>query len=89
MGGKNSREAGRREFSSYGSGNSSAWDQYNYPPQSPYVQQYPYTEPSEYGSQTPQQPQRRLDRKYSRIADNYQSLDEVLKSLSLSCVFIV
>ncbi|KAA0034249.1 E3 ubiquitin-protein ligase RGLG2-like [Cucumis melo var. makuwa] len=84
MGGKNSREVGQREFGSYGSGNSSTWDQYNYPPPSPspYVQQYPYTEPSGYGSQTPQQPRRRLDRKYSRIADNYQSLDEVTAALA-------
>jgi E3 ubiquitin-protein ligase RGLG len=25
----------------------------------------------------PQQPHKRLDRKYSRIADNYQTLDQV------------
>lgn len=82
MGGKNSKEGGPREFDSYGSGNSSTWNQFNYPPPpSPHVQQYPYPEPSDY--ETPQpQPQRRLDRKYSRIADNYQSLDEVTAALS-------
>lgn len=89
MGGRNSKEPSRREFDSFGYDNSAAWDQFSYPPPSPYPQQYPYTPSSDYGSQTPQ-PQRRLDRKYSRIADNYSSLDEV-KSLFclMSVIFAV
>ncbi|KAF7834472.1 E3 ubiquitin-protein ligase RGLG5 isoform X1 [Senna tora] len=91
MGGKSSRESGRRHVSSFGSGSSSSsgWDSYGYQ-QSPYPQQNPYLTPQhtgapapiyEYGSQTPR-PNRRLDRKYSRIADDYRSLDEVTAALS-------
>ncbi|KAL2332723.1 hypothetical protein Fmac_013936 [Flemingia macrophylla] len=84
MGGKSSKGSGRRY--DYGA-SSSSWNNHGgYPPQSPY--------PSSY--QTPQhhlapasapfhdyaQPKRKLDRKYSRIADNYRSLDEVTAALA-------
>ncbi|KAJ6721945.1 COPINE FAMILY PROTEIN 1 [Salix viminalis] len=88
MGGKSSKGSIVRDYSSYGSANSSSsWNQYGYPPASPYP--YPSSQQSSYyaspqhhepapGSQrTPQHPQKRLDRKYSRIADNYQTLDQV------------
>ncbi|XP_015894471.2 E3 ubiquitin-protein ligase RGLG5 isoform X2 [Ziziphus jujuba] len=86
MGSKHSKILSRRQFSDYGSA-SSSWDQYGYP-QSPYPQQSPYY------SSTPQHqyapspsfgignPQKNLDRRYSRIADNYRSLDEVTSALA-------
>lgn len=86
MGGKSSKSSSGRHYSSGGSASSSAWNDYGYPPpQSPYPQASPYYTPQHhyapspsfnYGSQTPR-PQRRLDRKYSRIDDNYKSLDQV------------
>lgn len=73
---------------------SSSWDaQYGYgsqtayppPAQSPYYTPGHHHAPSssfEYeASQTPR-PQRRLERKYSRIADDYRSLEEVTSALS-------
>ncbi|XP_054820136.1 E3 ubiquitin-protein ligase RGLG2 isoform X2 [Prosopis cineraria] len=90
MGGKSSKEEYRRRVSSYGSASScSRWDGYGYP-QSPHPPQNPYYTPQhssapapfyEYGSQT-SQPSRRLDRRYSRIADDYRSLDEVTAALA-------
>ncbi|KAI4334670.1 hypothetical protein L6164_013387 [Bauhinia variegata] len=79
-------------------GSSATWDNYEYPPQSsssspfPQTQQNPYYTPQyprvpppfyDYGShsQTPKTG-RRLERKYSRIADNYRSLDEVTDALA-------
>lgn len=86
MGGKSSKSSSGSHYSSRGSASSSAWNNYGYPPPpSPYPQASPYYTPQQhytpspsfnYGSQTPQ-PQRRLDRKYSRIDDNYKSLDQV------------
>ncbi|KAJ7956754.1 E3 ubiquitin-protein ligase RGLG2-like protein [Quillaja saponaria] len=90
MGGKSSKGSGRRQFSPSGSAISSSWGDYGYP-QSSYPQSNPYYTPQHhlasapssygYGSQTPQ-PQRRLDRRYSRISDNYRSLDEVTSALA-------
>ncbi|KAH8495384.1 hypothetical protein H0E87_018530 [Populus deltoides] len=40
---------------------------------------YPYE-----SQRTPQHPQKRLDRKYSRIADNYKTLDQVTAALAQS-----
>ncbi|CAK7332497.1 unnamed protein product [Dovyalis caffra] len=99
MGGIFSKGSSRRDFSSYDSpSSSSSWNQYGYPPASPYPypssQQSPYYTPQHhhapahnssylYESQRPtQQPQKRLDRKYSRIADNYQTLDQVTAALA-------
>lgn len=97
MGGKSSKESSWRDYSSYGSANSSSsWNQYGYPPASSYpspqhdpywTQQHhhaPAPNPSyPYESQMPpQQPHKRLDRKYSRIADNYQTLDQVTAALA-------
>ncbi|KAL5760000.1 hypothetical protein ACOSP7_018502 [Xanthoceras sorbifolium] len=96
MGGRSSKGSSGRQYSSRGSASSSTWDNnsYGYPPESPYHLPQPnaynnYTPqhhyaaaPSfNYGSQTPQ-PQRRLDRKYSRIDDNYKTLDQVTAALS-------
>jgi len=81
MGGKGSKESGRRY--EYGA-SSSSWDNNNYggyPPQSPYPS---HQTPQHQHASAPTpfydnaQPKRKLDRKYSRIADNYRSLDEVI-----------
>lgn len=89
MGGKSSKSSSGSHYSSRGSSSSSAWNNYGYP-QSPYPQASPYYTPQHhydpspsfnYGSQTPQ-PQRLLDRKYSRIDDNYNSLDQVTAALA-------
>ncbi|KAJ0037355.1 hypothetical protein Pint_22826 [Pistacia integerrima] len=90
MGGKSSKGSTGRHYSSRGSASSSSWNNYgypppSYPPQSPYytTPQHHYAPPPSYnyGSQTPQ-PQRRLDRKYSRIDDNYQTLEQVTSALA-------
>ncbi|QCD84648.1 E3 ubiquitin-protein ligase RGLG5-like isoform X2 [Vigna unguiculata] len=89
MGGKSSKVCERRHVSSYGSaGSSSSWDTYGYP-QTPntYPQQNNYHTPLHNRAPTLpfhdySQPKRRLDRRYSRIADDYNSLDEVTSALS-------
>lgn len=83
MGGKSSRDSdgSRRNVSSYGSGgSSSSWDNYGYggypPSQSPRPHHHHASASGpfhDYG-----QPKRKLDRRYSRISDNYRSLDEVI-----------
>lgn len=94
MGGSSSKGSIRRQASSYEyGGSSSSWDNNNsntnyggggYPPQSPYPQQNPYQTPQHHlaSASAPfyeySQPKRKLDRRYSRIADNYRSLDEVI-----------
>ncbi|OMO81583.1 von Willebrand factor, type A [Corchorus olitorius] len=89
MGGKSSRESSGRRYSESRSGGSDAWNSYGYPPQSSYPQESPYCTPQHryappppsynYGSQ----PSRKsLDRKYSRIADNYQTVDQVTAALA-------
>ncbi|PSR87542.1 E3 ubiquitin-protein like [Actinidia chinensis var. chinensis] len=79
------------------SSTSSSWGQYEYP-QSSYSQEsqssappqvaypaYPpqqyHPPPQNYGGQ-PHEPKRKLDRRYSRIADNYKSLEEVTGALA-------
>ncbi|TKY47698.1 E3 ubiquitin-protein ligase RGLG2 [Spatholobus suberectus] len=83
MGGKNSKGSGRRyDFGA----SSSSWDSYGgYPPQSPYP---PYQTPQHQRESASlpfydyAQPKRKLDKRYSRIADNYRSLDEVTAALA-------
>ncbi|CAI0457045.1 unnamed protein product [Linum tenue] len=83
MGAKNSREGSWRSDSS--SAAASSWD---------YVQQPYYGQPYGQAQQPPTQPnypppaqvgggdRRRLDRKYSIIADDYKSLDQVTEALA-------
>lgn len=91
MGGRSSKGySGRRYASSSSSG--SSWNQY--PPKTPpYPNEQPYYAPQSHYEQPPPQPppsyghpppptQKRLDRKYSRIADNYKSLDQVTGALA-------
>ncbi|XP_047313903.1 E3 ubiquitin-protein ligase RGLG2-like [Impatiens glandulifera] len=88
MGQKNSRErqSTRRSLPS-------AWNHYETPasgtqdiPQTAYPaypqQQYHPPPQQSYGGPPPQQTQKKLDRRYSRIADNYKSLDEVTGALA-------
>ncbi|XP_057415722.1 E3 ubiquitin-protein ligase RGLG5 isoform X2 [Lotus japonicus] len=94
MGGKSSKGSGRRHVSSYDSaGSSSSWENYGIP-----QQPYGYPSQNSHQStplhhrapaaaatapfQDYAQPKRRLDRRYSRIADDYHSLDEVTAALS-------
>ncbi|CAN0896306.1 E3 ubiquitin-protein ligase RGLG1 [Linum grandiflorum] len=84
MGGRNSKEVPdttRRDLSSYDSFNS----QYPPPYQYPSPAQQPYYAPPQYNHAPPppppQQVQKRLDRKYSRIADDYKTLDQVTAAL--------
>ncbi|CAJ2667921.1 unnamed protein product [Trifolium pratense] len=99
MGGSSSKGSSRKKkqhVSSYrssgSSGSSSSWnnnnyDEYGYPPQSPYPQQSPYHQtPHHQAASAPfyenSQPKKKLDKRYSRIADNYHSLDEVTAALA-------
>ncbi|BFG16286.1 hypothetical protein CerSpe_025600 [Prunus speciosa] len=94
MGGKSSKDSSPRPFSLSGStaSSSSSWDQYGYPqpsrpPQNPYCTPQHHYAPSPSFNRVSQtvtvpNPRRRLDRKYSKIADNYRSLDEVTSALA-------
>lgn len=97
MGGKSSKVRARRSLSG-GREAVDQWSQYG----SPYNQRDQYCMPQHryapspspassssygYGTPTPHQ-QRRLERKYMRIADNYRSLDEVSLLLQVSAIFM-
>ncbi|AES72142.1 E3 ubiquitin-protein ligase RGLG5 isoform X2 [Medicago truncatula] len=91
MGGNSSKGSPRRRHvpSYEASGSSSSWnnnyDGYGYPP---HPQQSPYQTPQHQFSSASapfyenSQPKKKLDKRYSRIADNYQSLDEVTAALA-------
>lgn len=98
MGAKSSRGSGRRDLGGSGDSatwNQYGYPPTAYPPPHPYyTPQHPQATPPSssfnYGSQAsfnyrsepPPRPQRKLDRRYSRIADNYRSLDEVTAALA-------
>ncbi|XWS22720.1 hypothetical protein CRYUN_Cryun29cG0060600 [Craigia yunnanensis] len=91
MGGRSSKDSSGREYPTSRSGGSNAWSHYGYPPQSGYPQENSYYMPQHlhapppsynYGSQTPQRAHQSMERKYSRIADNYQTLDQVTAALA-------
>lgn len=91
MGGKHSKRSSSRH-PSYGS-SSYSWNHHNYPPPYPqpsqeyapqqhYVPQQHYAPPPHsYGGQAPES-KRRLERKYSKIDDNYNSLEQVTDALA-------
>ncbi|XP_016903210.1 E3 ubiquitin-protein ligase RGLG2-like isoform X2 [Cucumis melo] len=84
MGGKSSKHGSSRRNSSSRS-NSQQWGHYGYP-ESPYTQsrstpRYAPPTPSYGGTQAPET-RKRLERKYSRIDDNYNSLDQVTEALA-------
>ncbi|XVE85190.1 hypothetical protein DITRI_Ditri17bG0071900 [Diplodiscus trichospermus] len=91
MGGKSSKDSGRRRYPSSRSGGSDGCSHYGYPPQSGYPQENAYYTPQhryapppsyDYGSQTPHRAHKSVERKYSRIADNYKTLDQVTAALA-------
>ncbi|XP_022733592.1 E3 ubiquitin-protein ligase RGLG5-like [Durio zibethinus] len=91
MGGKSSRDSSGRRYRTSRSSGSDAWSHYGYPPQSGYPQENSYYMPQHhyapppshnYGSQTTQRARKIMERKYSRIADNYQTLDQVTAALA-------
>ncbi|KAK9073570.1 hypothetical protein SSX86_007894 [Deinandra increscens subsp. villosa] len=82
MGGKSSKRASSR-YSSYGSTSNSSWAY----PQSPYPQpqvNQPYASPSSFQSYPVQDHalKKRLERKFSRIDDNYNNLEQVTDALA-------
>lgn len=93
MGGRSSKEQSYRQSSSTRS-TSNSWNQQDYvqspsyggAPREAYAypahNQQPYNPPQSqnYGSRGYEPQRKQLDRKYSRIADNYNSLDEVFFS---------
>ncbi|XP_020227402.1 E3 ubiquitin-protein ligase RGLG5 isoform X1 [Cajanus cajan] len=82
MGGKSSKGSGRRYEYDYGA-SSSSWNNHGgYPSsyQTPQHQHAPAPPSAPFHDYA--QPKRKLDRKYSRIADNYRSLDEVTAALA-------
>ncbi|XVE92292.1 hypothetical protein REPUB_Repub01dG0084600 [Reevesia pubescens] len=92
MGGKSSKDSSGGRYPTTRSGGSAAWSHYGYPPpESAYPQENDYYTPQHnyapppsynYGSQTPQRAHKSMERKYSRIADNYQTLDQVTAALA-------
>lgn len=82
MGGRSSREGNWRRSSSSTNQYTSSSSSYEYPPQSSSYNSQPLPQPA-YPHQyyppppQPQQQKKKLDRRYSRIADNYNSLDQV------------
>ncbi|GLU03174.1 hypothetical protein SLE2022_203890 [Rubroshorea leprosula] len=89
MGGRSSKGSSGRHYSSSRSAEPS-WNQYGYQPQSPYHREPPYYAPQHHYESSasysqrhqPHQQRKRLERKYSRIADNYKTLDQVTAALS-------
>lgn len=89
MGSKISKGCGRRRCRTSRSGGTDSWSPYVYPkpPQAAYPQQNYYYTPQHpsyapspsynYASQTPGRVHKTTERKYSRIDDNYQTLDQV------------
>ncbi|XP_004309992.1 PREDICTED: E3 ubiquitin-protein ligase RGLG2-like [Fragaria vesca subsp. vesca] len=81
MGGRSSKESSPRFSHSGSTTSSSSWNQY--PESVPYAQQGPYvTTPQHHYAPSSQLPKRRLDRRFSQIADDYRSLDEVTNALA-------
>ena len=74
MGGKSSKRASTGRYSSYESG-SYSWGPQGYPAQPSQTYMPPPT-PQSYGVRAPES-KRKLERKYSRIDDDYNNVDEV------------
>ncbi|CAI9112827.1 OLC1v1013320C1 [Oldenlandia corymbosa var. corymbosa] len=83
MGGKSSKNPSSGRYSSYSS-SSNSWNDYG-------NQQYPYAQPSQTYAPPPvyqnydvppPEARKRLERKYSRIEDDYNSLEQVTDALS-------
>ncbi|CAN6550822.1 unnamed protein product [Malus baccata var. baccata] len=92
MGGKSSKDSSARQCSHRGSTATSSWNQHGYsepshPPHNPYYTPRHRYAPSPSFNRVSQpvtapQHRRTLHKSYSRIADNYRSLDEVTTALA-------
>lgn len=95
MGGRSSKEHSYRQSSSTRSTSSTSWNQQDFvqspsygAPREAYAypaynqQQYNPPPSQNYGGRGYEQQRKQLDRKYSRIADNFNSLDEVTAALA-------
>ncbi|XP_057464602.1 E3 ubiquitin-protein ligase RGLG2-like [Actinidia eriantha] len=80
MGGKFSREGSWRQSSSVGSA-SYSWSQYEHPQSTHAQESQSYAPQAAYPAYPPQ---RNLDRRFKRIADDYNSLEEVTAALRLA-----
>ncbi|KAL8465647.1 hypothetical protein ACS0TY_034938 [Phlomoides rotata] len=82
MGAKNSKRSISGRYSSYAS-SSNSWSQQHAYPQSSYPQPTPsYASPHPTYGGPPPENKRRLERKFSRIDDNYHTLDQVTDALA-------
>ncbi|KAL7138866.1 hypothetical protein ABFS83_09G011200 [Erythranthe nasuta] len=82
MGAKNSKKSMSGRYSSYGSSSSNSWNHQSHA-QSPYVQRsQSYAPPHANYGPPPPEPNRKPDKKYSRIDDNYHTLDQVTDALA-------
>lgn len=87
MGNKSSSPRGGYTSSSFDYGHHGGYQQtpYSSTPHHPYATpRHHHSAPVDYNYQQPAPQRRRLDRKFSRIADNYQTLDQVTAALSRS-----
>ncbi|KAL6583715.1 E3 ubiquitin-protein ligase rglg2 [Orobanche minor] len=81
MGAKNSKKSIPGRYSSYASSSSSR--SYNNPYPQPYAQPtHSYASPQPTYAGPPTESKRKLERKYSRIDDNYSTLDQVTDALA-------
>ncbi|KAK8647564.1 hypothetical protein V6N13_121297 [Hibiscus sabdariffa] len=84
MGGKSSKDSSRKKYpTGRSAGGSDSWSHYGYPPQSGYPPQDSYYTPQHHHPPPPKTPCRRNKIvKYSRIDDDYQTLDQVTAALA-------
>ncbi|EPS73512.1 hypothetical protein M569_01244 [Genlisea aurea] len=81
MGGKGSKNAVSGRYSSYVS-NQNSWNHQSYPQPPPAQPSYGYGSRNPAYDAPPPQAKRRLERKFSKIDDNYNSLDQVTDALA-------
>lgn len=81
MGAKNSKRSISGRYSSYAS-SSNSWSQHAYPQSSFAQPSHSYAPPPPNYGDPPPESKRRLERKYSRIDDNYNTLDQVTDALA-------
>ncbi|GFP88420.1 E3 ubiquitin-protein ligase rglg2 [Phtheirospermum japonicum] len=82
MGAKSSKRSISGRYSSYASSSSNSWGQHGYQ-QSNAHPAHSYSSPQPtYGGPPPPETKKRLERKYSRIDDNYNTLDQVTDALA-------
>lgn len=77
MGGKSSKRSTTGRYASFGSSSYSGYQGY---PQSPYTQpsyNYPPPPPCQTYGGPPPESRKRLERKYSKIDDDYHSIEQV------------